>query len=260
MPRRIDSETLLNRSDTQGGFKMLEGDLARRMFGDMQLAGFAFDVELIGRLLSDGASMAELPIHWANDDASIFNLVADGVRAFRDSYQVRRVLLDAFASIARDVFGDLLLAGDGPDETFLQSRVAGLGLQSRVHTRGRIAAAARFDLLPGPRVVVMPSRIEGFGIVAAAALAVRTPVLSSDIPCQRKLNAAATGVQVPAYDTKARGSALRELLNHPDRCVTLGKGGPLSVTGLRWNDLALLQEDVYLDTLAAHPSPVLVAA
>ncbi len=78
--------------DTQCGFKLFDGDLARRVFADVQLTGFAFDVELIARLLRSQAPMIELPVRWSDDEGSTFNLVSDGARAFRDLYLVRRAL------------------------------------------------------------------------------------------------------------------------------------------------------------------------
>jgi len=78
--------------DTQCGFKLFDGDAARRVFADVRLHGFAFDVELIARLLRADVAMVELPIKWSADEGSTFNVVADGARAFRDLYLVRRAL------------------------------------------------------------------------------------------------------------------------------------------------------------------------
>jgi dolichyl-phosphate beta-glucosyltransferase len=83
--------------DTQCGFKLLDGDVARRVFRDVQLAGFAFDVELIARLIRANVSLVELPIQWTDDQDSTFSLVTDGAKAFRDLYLVRKVLARSFA-------------------------------------------------------------------------------------------------------------------------------------------------------------------
>ncbi|SOD71517.1 glycosyltransferase involved in cell wall bisynthesis [Jatrophihabitans sp. GAS493] len=79
-------------TDTQCGFKLMRGETARAVFAEMQMAGFAFDVELIARLLRRDADVHELPIHWSNDEGSTFNVVSDGVRAFQDVFSVRRLL------------------------------------------------------------------------------------------------------------------------------------------------------------------------
>ena len=78
--------------DTQCGFKLLDGDMARRVFRDIRLSGFAFDVELIARLMRGGVKIVELPVQWSNDQSSTFKVLSDGPRAFRDLYLVRRAL------------------------------------------------------------------------------------------------------------------------------------------------------------------------
>ncbi|SDI78905.1 Glycosyltransferase involved in cell wall bisynthesis [Frankineae bacterium MT45] len=79
-------------TDTQCGLKLMRGDLGREIFSQMQMEGFAFDVELIARLLRRDTDVHELPIRWSNDEASTFNVVSDGVRAFQDVFLVRRML------------------------------------------------------------------------------------------------------------------------------------------------------------------------
>ncbi|MGA3220279.1 MAG: glycosyltransferase [Acidimicrobiales bacterium] len=156
------------------------------------------------------------------------------------------LLLDAYARVVSTVDCDLLLAGNGPDEALLRARVGSLHLGSRVRFLGRVADCDRFDLLAGARVVVMPSRHETFGMVALEAQAVGTPVLSFEIPCLRELNTAATGVSVAPFDVGAFASALAGLVRDPQRCSGLGAAASAAAKTLRWEELALRQEDVYL--------------
>lgn len=78
--------------DTQCGFKVLDGEVARATFADLKIHGFAFDVELIARLIRSGVRIIELPVRWSHDDGSTFNMVSDGVGAFRDLYRVHCAL------------------------------------------------------------------------------------------------------------------------------------------------------------------------
>ena len=48
--------------DTQGGFKLMRGDLARELFAELRTDGFSFDVELLARALARGNSIAEFPV------------------------------------------------------------------------------------------------------------------------------------------------------------------------------------------------------
>lgn len=81
--------------DTQCGFKFFDGDLAREVFADLQLSGFAFDVELIARLHLRGVEVAEVAVSWSDDAASTFSPIRDGYTAFRDLMRIKRVLRHA---------------------------------------------------------------------------------------------------------------------------------------------------------------------
>ncbi len=68
--------------DTQCGFKVLRGDLARRTFAELRTAGFSFDVELLARLQRGGASIVEFPVQWADVPGSTFEPLRHGAGAF----------------------------------------------------------------------------------------------------------------------------------------------------------------------------------
>ncbi|WP_432486930.1 glycosyltransferase [Kineococcus sp. SYSU DK018] len=163
------------------------------------------------------------------------------------------LLLDAYAAVAPAIGSDLLLAGDGPDEQKLRARVAELGLGRRVRFLGRVAPEDRFTLLASAQVVVMPSRYETFGMVAAEAAAVGTPVLAFDIPCLRQLVTPANGVLVPAFDVERYAQQVARLSQDPGACARLGAAGPATVENLRWDRLARAQLAVYESAVAGEP-------
>ncbi|WP_337059684.1 glycosyltransferase [Kineococcus sp. G2] len=163
------------------------------------------------------------------------------------------LLLDAYAAVAPVIGADLLLAGDGPDEQRLRARVAELGLGRRVRFLGRVAHEDRFALLSSAQVVVMPSRYETFGMVAAEAAAVGTPVLAFDIPCLRQVVTPANGVLVPAFDGERYAQEIARLSEDPGLCALLGAAGPATVEHLRWDRLARAQLAVYESAVAGEP-------
>lgn len=61
-PRRL--------TDTQCGFKLYRGDLARRLYSRCVCEGFAFDVEVILRAARCKARILEFPIAWRSDPDS----------------------------------------------------------------------------------------------------------------------------------------------------------------------------------------------
>ncbi len=66
--------------DTQCGFKLIRGPLARELAREMREEGFAFDVELILLARRRGARLQELPVSWLNDERSRVDPIADSAR------------------------------------------------------------------------------------------------------------------------------------------------------------------------------------
>ncbi len=54
-------------TDTQCGFKIYKGDIARQLYGEVVLDGFLFDVEVIMRAQRRGYSIKEFPVEWTAD-------------------------------------------------------------------------------------------------------------------------------------------------------------------------------------------------
>ncbi len=75
--------------DTQCGFKMLRGDIARELFTALTIPGFAFDVELLFLARQRGFSITEVPVRWINDERSSVHAVVDSLRMLRDVVRIR---------------------------------------------------------------------------------------------------------------------------------------------------------------------------
>jgi dolichyl-phosphate beta-glucosyltransferase len=80
---------LTNLLDTQCGFKLLEGELARRLAGELRVDGFAFDVELLARAGQHGATIAEVPVHWYHVESSRVRPLRHGLQMLRDALRIR---------------------------------------------------------------------------------------------------------------------------------------------------------------------------
>jgi glycosyltransferase involved in cell wall biosynthesis/O-antigen/teichoic acid export membrane protein len=155
------------------------------------------------------------------------------------------LLVQSFASIAFQVDRTLTVAGSGPDEARIRSLVDRLGIRDRVFFAGQVNPIDRFELLASAEVVAMPSRYETFGMVAAEALAVGTPIVAFDIPCLRSIVAPAGGILIPPFDTDAFAAALVRLLNDDQLRAQLGNAGRAAVRHLRWDGMAAMQQDFY---------------
>lgn len=78
--------------DTQCGFKLMRGDVARQVFAEVRTDGFSFDVELLARAIESGASIAEFPVVWVDVPGSTFVPARHGAAAFWELAQIRWLL------------------------------------------------------------------------------------------------------------------------------------------------------------------------
>jgi glycosyltransferase involved in cell wall biosynthesis len=70
--------------DTQCGFKILRGDLARDVFASCGTRGFSFDVEVLARCRAVGATIVEIPVVWSDVPGSTFSPLRHGARSFAE--------------------------------------------------------------------------------------------------------------------------------------------------------------------------------
>ena len=79
--------------DTQCGFKLFRGDLARTIFAEMRSDGFAFDVEAIYLARRAGETVKEVPVKWVNDTASKVSPIKDSIKMLVGIIKIRFGLL-----------------------------------------------------------------------------------------------------------------------------------------------------------------------
>ncbi len=74
--------------DTQCGFKLFRGPLARKLFARATIDGFAFDIEVLGLAVRASCKLAEVPVRWSHITQSKLRLGPDGMAMFRDMIKV----------------------------------------------------------------------------------------------------------------------------------------------------------------------------
>ena len=79
-------------TDTQCGFKIYRGDVARRLYGQCVIDGFSFDVEIILRSQKQGYRIKEFPIEWVCDPDSRTSPVRNSWRILRELITIKRIL------------------------------------------------------------------------------------------------------------------------------------------------------------------------
>jgi glycogen synthase len=147
------------------------------------------------------------------------------------------------------VEGDLVIAGGGPDEDRVRREVERLGLAQRVRFAGWVSGEAKWRLLAGARLAVVPSRHETFGMVALEALAAATPVVGFDIPGLREVVPDGCGWRVPPFDVPGLADRIRAACADPALAQAAGLAGRRFAAGFDWDALADRQDEVYRSVL-----------
>lgn len=75
--------------DTQCGFKLFRGDVARAIFSKAGINGFSFDVEVLYLAKKAGHTIKEVPVRWINSPFSRVVLMGDPMKMFLELLIIR---------------------------------------------------------------------------------------------------------------------------------------------------------------------------
>jgi glycosyltransferase involved in cell wall biosynthesis len=150
------------------------------------------------------------------------------------------ILLEAFRilTVARPSLR-LKVAGRGRDAGRLIDSARAMGLDRNVDVLGAVGDAERERLLAGAKVLLMPSRFEGFGMVAAEAMAAGVPVIASaagSLP--EVIGDRGGGVLVPPRNAAALAEAAERLLADRAARERLSRAARQSAERFRWSHVA----------------------
>jgi glycosyltransferase involved in cell wall biosynthesis len=134
------------------------------------------------------------------------------------------VLLRAFADVEKRIpDARLVLAGDGPDRPALAELARSLGLRRVMFLgwRGDIA-----DIMADVSLLAVPSRWEGFGLVALEAMALGKPVVAARISALPEIVVPEeTGLLVSSGSEVELAEALLSLISDSSRAGRMGQAG-----------------------------------
>lgn len=129
-------------------------------------------------------------------------------------------MLERFPSAAIEI------VGEGPLRSDLEERARRLGVAGRVRFRGSIPHEQIPAVLAGWDLLAMPSRWEGFGIAAAEAMAMGTPVVATAVEGIAELVIdGRTGILVPAGQPEPLADAMIRLLTDAAARDEMGREG-----------------------------------
>lgn len=103
-------------------------------------------------------------------------------------YKNLEVVFQAIAIVKQKIRdARLVIVGDGPMKPIWEDLVKKLGLKDHVTFSGRVSHDEKVRLIKESQFLVLPSLVEGFGIVVLEAFACRRPVLVSRIGALQEL-------------------------------------------------------------------------
>jgi glycosyltransferase involved in cell wall biosynthesis len=123
------------------------------------------------------------------------------------------------------------------------ARVAGVG--DRTLVTGPVPDPDLASLYAAARLVVMPSRAEGFGLPVLEAMAYGVPVVTSDDPALVEVGGGAT-VTTPVGDEVALAEAVHRVTSDVALWERLVRDGSARAAGLTWSATAERMWEVYI--------------
>jgi glycosyltransferase involved in cell wall biosynthesis len=145
------------------------------------------------------------------------------------AYKSVDILIRAFRRVLRtNPDATLTIAGDGDEKVRLKKLAyENLGMEeSSVRFLGFVPESKKRELLQSSWMLVQPSSMEGWGIVAIEASACHTPVVASDVPGLRdSVKNPHSGFLVRYGDEKAFAERITQLILDEDLRREMGFGG-----------------------------------
>jgi glycosyltransferase involved in cell wall biosynthesis len=149
-------------------------------------------------------------------------------------------LLDALDLLRREHPGlQLWIAGRGKDRERVEQRANELGVSEHLRLLGSVSEVERLRLFAGARVLLMPSRFEGFGMVAAEAMAAGVPIVASAAGALPEVvDSPSGGVLVPPGDAAQLAAEVAKLLADAGRREALSRSARAAAERFRWENVA----------------------
>lgn len=156
------------------------------------------------------------------------------------------LLIDAFARATLDRDIRLVIVGDGPERACLQGQVEQLGVEDRVEFTGRLDAPAVAHAMSNSLAVVVPSRMEAFGIVALEAWRSGAPlVMTNRGGAPEFVHDGVDAILVDPEDMVALGEALSRVVAYERLRARLVEAGHQRVGEFTWARVAHAYEELY---------------
>ena len=142
-------------------------------------------------------------------------------------YKNLEVVFNAFANVIQRIpDAKLIIVGDGPMRTTWERMTYHLNLQEHIHFCGQVSHQDKLRLLEQSAFVLLPSMVEGFGIVVLEAFACKKPVLASKIEALEELvSEGIDGYLADPNSEKEWAEGMLKLFTEQERTQKMGMRG-----------------------------------
>lgn len=155
-----------------------------------------------------------------------------------------RFLVEAFAEVVRsNPTAKLVIIGSGStaEKEAIQQKIAILGIGSSIQMIGRVSSEDLPKAYSASDVVVLPSLVEGFGLVLLEGMATGKPVVSTSVgPTSEIIDDKIDGLLVPRADSHLLAEAISSILLDLSLAERIGKAARKKVeekfSKKRWID------------------------
>jgi len=168
------------------------------------------------------------------------------------------ILLESYKAANIDL--PLVIAGDGIDKIKVEKLVKDTGLNHKVRMVGWVEGREKYELIANCLAVCVPSRVEGWGIVATEAAAMGKPVIGTKVVgLEEAILDGKTGILVPKDNIEEFSRATKLLVKSKELRRKLGSFAKETAHGFTWESIAARREDFFYrvidDFRQAHPAP-----
>ena len=144
----------------------------------------------------------------------------------------------AMASVVKQIpKAQLTVAGRPDDGAYgreLEKLAADLGLEDNVTFLFNLSEGSKQDLIRRQRVLVVPSAVEGFGIVVLEANALGVPVIASSGVPEGAVRHGMNGLRYPYGDIPALAANICQVLQDDDLYARLSEAGRVFARKFAW--------------------------
>jgi len=151
------------------------------------------------------------------------------------------ILLESYIKSGVDI--PLVIAGDGVDQNKVKKLILHHHLEEKVKTVGWVKGEAKYRLLNDCMAVCIPSRVEGWGIVATEAAARGKPVIGTRVVgLEESVTDGKTGILVQKDNIDAFGKALQMIVQDKEFRKILGEHAREMAQQHTWDRIAKRRE------------------